>query len=1389
MEFGKIDFKKIKSSYLENDLKIKNVEKVKTNLYAKNDEIRKMLRTNNDVTSSFNNLQSLEITSSKNDLHMKSDFSDLKSSIDDADSLIEMECQTNEEKNKIWNCDESDECIESIRVQDLTDEKNLENLKGDEESHDTTKREINDKFQLSEFFRKTQNAYKSLNLENLFLCNNINDLINDKNSDIIIGNYPNYTPKVCTNENKNIQNNMMGKLGIIKTIERKIKKNKNTFPIENIYNAFRGTINDFMDLYVQKEDRNIELMHNKLYETNNVLIHKPEVYLKNEKNSDIEENIKGNSPILKKYYIDNSIFNSPKRDNTNIKKELDQEKENKKCAKNTINNNYNDSCKIQTNSFYRKKEAFQKEKNSSEHLHEKNIFYEKEILEASKYDTVSYFNKEEIKKDKSSNYDNNKGVIPSEINKKNQRINKKCNKHVFSHDSDTEKYEYSNIISDYLYNQKNDKKLNIYGLSKEDYSNDKNKQDTEEVYYDNENDKTIDIQVNDKNVLDISPLTHKYKYRSNIILTINKIKNIEKIIEINLNITDVQLKIPGMRIENVILPHKYSNDILKIQIKTLSEENENDIKTNKETKNEATSYYQQSDKNSTQPNSDNMVIKKNMIDRKTCSIKCYYVLIPLNNINHEIINKRLILINSTYKEMYEKENLLPDTIYLIQSKSISSIKEKYMYISIKKCVNGIYLYPILNENVLNDFNKNPMINSQNNNSTFKPTYVSLYNDEIDREIGNLINTNKLINKIKIKKLPEKGYYIINDICFRFFFDKNNVLVCVDNNRKSNSGINQIGQNLEIDHIGHVETANYIFNLMSSNFIIVKSSLDLFPSHIFPLIEQVVYFDFIEKNELLKLKFIMHFLAITEAICINLCFLFNINAQIDSLFYKNLKAVQIKDENDQNNFFTFLYTSYEERVQNNGKHCPYFLNYSKPLIFRFQSENELNNISHADVEGHINLGNTSDEHRIKCEEEIKKKKEIENGIKLLKKTNDNDFFIYDYARKQSIFLYNAIKNDDAIKNIENNYDKKKQIFYTHSYTKKQFQDYYINILNRYNQLLQKEKHKEDYSFRREVETLQSNIRDGQDVKSYFGKNDNNIFSGGLNQFDKCNEKKREGIIKSSNNKEWQDNKYTDNYQNSKQTFSDKKFEQNIYTDENIQNLNNNFSNTNQVNNNMEYIFPKNQCPSRIHNEIIQEDFPYGEYKNHGKKEDDDEYLKHKEDDNFHSYKIYESVNIPHDIQSMEVPYEFQNVEDIKKSIEQNNNISSSFSGFSSFGAEKGNDINYYSEKEDNIREISIDRHQNVNFIEYNKTYNDEYSRKYCTQKNDDNFSKIYKNNNYENSQEYSKNQDFSYYYNQDNNLNKNYMNEYESIQSDNKNISDSNSLDKRCKLIRQNANNF
>ncbi|CAD2108618.1 hypothetical protein YYG_01364 [Plasmodium vinckei petteri] len=1340
MEFDKINFKKIKSSYLENDLKIKNVEKAKTNLYAKNDEIRKMLRSNNDVANSYNNLQSLEIISSKNDLHKKSDFNDLKSSIDDADSLIETECQKNDQKNKIWNSGKSDECIESMQTQDLTDEKNLQNLKEDEEARDITKGEINDKSQLSEFFNKTKNAYKSLNLENLFLCNNVNDLTNDKNSDILIGNYSNYTPKVRTNENKHIQNSMTNKLGITKTIERRVTKNKNTLPIEKIYNAFRGTISDFMDLYIQKEDRNIELIHAKLYETNNDLLHKPGIYLKNERNSDIEANIKGNSPILKKYYIGNAIFNSPKLDITNVKKELDQEKDKKNYAKNAINNNYNDSCKIPANSFYRKKEAFQKEKNNSEKFHERNLFYEKNILEASRYDTVSYFNKYEIKKDKPSNNNNNKGVIPSEVNKKNPRINKKCDKNVLSHDLDTEKYEYSNIISDYLYNQKNDKKLNMYGLSKKDYSNDKNEQDMEEIYCDNENDKTIDLQINDKNVLDISPLTHKYKYRSNIILTINKIKNIEKIIEINLNITDVQLKIPGMRIENVILPHKYSNDILNIQIKTLSEEDGNDIKTNKETRRkETTSYYQKSNKNSTQPNSDNMATKKSMVDGKTCSIKCYYVLIPLNNINYEIINKRLILINSTNKEMYEKENLLPDTIYLIQSKSISSIKEKYMYISIKKCVNGIYLYPILNENILNDFNKNPMINSQNSNSIFKPAYVSLYNDEIDREVGKFINANKLINKIKIKKLPEKGYYIINDICFRFFFDKNNILVCVDNSRTS-----QIGQSLEVGHTGHVETANYIFDLMSKNFIIVKSSLDLFPSHIFPLIEQVVYFDFIEKNELLKLKFIMHFLAITEAICTNLCFLFNINVQIDSLFYKNLKAVQIKDENDQNNFFTFLYTSYEERIQNNGKYCPYFLNYSKPLIFRFQSENELNNMSDANGE-----------------EEIKKRKEIEKGIKLLKKTNDNDFFIYDYARKQSIFLYNAIKNDDAIKNIENNYDKKKQIFYTHSYTKKQFQDYYMNILNRYNQLLQKEKCKEDYACRQEVETLQSNTRDPQNVKSYFNKNDNNIFSDGLNQFDNCNEKRRDNIIKSNNNEEWQDNKYTDGYQNSNKTFSDKKYEQNI------PNLNNNFSNTHPVNHNMDYVFTKDKCLTKIQKESIHDEFPYEEYNKHAKEEDD----------NFHSYKIYDSMSIPHDIQSMDLPYEFQNVEDIKKSIEKNNNISSSFSGFSSFGIEKGTDINDYSEKEDNIREIDMDRHQNVNFIEYNK--------KYCTQKNGNNFSKQI----YENDQEYFKNQDFSYYCNQDNNLNKNYMNEYESIQSDNKNVSDSNSFDNRCKLVRQNANKF
>ncbi|SBS94331.1 conserved Plasmodium protein, unknown function [Plasmodium ovale curtisi] len=1071
-EFEKIDFKRVKSSYLEDDLKIKNVESVKSNLHARNGEILEKIRNETNFVGSLESLISLQSTPNGN-----FECEDV-----DIEGLTNWGDAQTTEGIVLDGGRKSGEGKEGGdgQLRDLDEEDDGEKEGNPAEAPYALKK-------VSDFFSRTKDACKSLNLEKLFLCKNGSDLFNDKSTDINIGDFAENNHNMWFKGGNNLGNPTFNKVGIMKMIEKKLKSG-NTFAIENIYNVFRGTINDFMDVYLQKENEDVEFIYSKLYETDRDINRSSEVRLKGERKNIQREDVSGKTRLgNKKYNVDNNIFNMPgenvynmKRENTpkESKHEVKRSKQEGSMSKRNCYNTRIRRSSLFSNSTQEKI----KTKWSDPGLSENSPYYQRNVVQFGKSDTIDHIAKGESLHKKLTSNDSNNALDAMDEKSSHQRDN--------SYIPDINKFEYSNMISDYLYNQKE--------IKKKVFSSKPNHDRTFRSY--GEKDKLLDTQVNDKNIFDISPLTQKYKYRSNIILTINKIKNVERVIEINLSITDVQLKIPGMRVENVILPYKYANELLTIRVRTLNESGE-DMKETEKGKNnrEENGKREENCRNNNTPNEYYGGAKKTP-EREGCPmIRCYYVFIPLNNIKEEVINKRLILIDSKNKEMYEKENLLPDTLYLIQSKNLSSMHEKHIYLSIKKCLSGIHFYPkIDHENVSRNINKEVFPNVIYDNSIFTPTYVSVYNDDVDREIGKFINENHLIRKIKIDKLPEKGHYVIDNSLFHFFFSKENILYCIQNDRS-----NRMNKCPRI-----IEPASNLFNLMCNNFLTVKSFLDLFPPHIFPLIEDVDYFDFIEKDEFLKLRFILHFLAITENICMNLCSIINLHTNVQSIFHNNLRAVKIKDQTEQGNYFTFLYTSYED----GGEPTGYYFNYAKPFIFRFQEgnniertesrqterskvvelkfgeprgelpsepEHELRHELRNEVQNEAQHEKQHDiqheaqremnnklmnEMRYEVKDEVRYKvkhkmnDELRDEVKkeLRNELNDNDLFIYDYARKQSIFLYNAIKDYDEIKSIQTCYDKEKNLYYTSDHTKKYFQNFYLNILHRYNQLAHEDK---------------------------------------------------------------------------------------------------------------------------------------------------------------------------------------------------------------------------------------------------------------------------------------------------------------------------------------------
>ncbi|EUD68533.1 hypothetical protein C922_00932 [Plasmodium inui San Antonio 1] len=1053
-----VNFSRIKSSYLEEALKLTNTESVKQKLKRKNDELRGMIRGEDiPVVPCLDSVLSVQSIPSdhgrggedtKELKHFEEFEIVLRGGVKDEEGVASREAEGQKYSCVVKDAAPSNE--QPFVCDKVPSELDSEGGEKIEEGEAGEKIEEGEKDNVCHFLNKTKEAYKSLNLEKLFLVNSFNKSLPNEG----VERKPN---GVCENAHSRNQD----KLSIVKTIERTLK-GQNSFVMENIYNAFRGTINDFIDVYLQEEDEEMGGGRSKgTAMRKDTTIRSVDPFRHGEKVKLSDEH-----GLKKMYQMDNNIFfpggekdkikvgqggyATKREEDTNVKKYLSQFGDKRSFPQlgsrksggqsnlggKTNSHDHSKCCKIKPSGA--------------------NLFGESNVVTGA----MAYLMGETSRLTNGRSSGKKSHVVHPDLKKQKQ-----VEEAYSAYYPEAETFEYSSIISDYLYKRKGwPERRKDDGCTSSSEHNCANRDRMKYELHPSmgpQMSNVLNTQVNDRSVFDIAPMTHKYKYASNIILTINKIKNIERVVEINLNITDVQLKVPGMRIENVILPYKYASDLLSIKIKTFCE--------GKGGTSQKVMCREGGALDGHKPGEDKMGRQDK--DEKNGTIKCYFVFIPLNQIKEGVVNKRLILISSKRKEEFEKEGLLPDTLYMIESQKLNCEREKHMYISVKICKNGVHFFPSVNLHRGEDNLENNYPSSENlSRNAFEPVYVCLYNDEVDREIGSILNGRGLTNKVRISKLVTKGHYLVNNFPFHFHFNSSNVLIC------SHGDITEEAEKL-FHHLGKEFTPLEEFIPVErftplAEFIRVESLIDLFPTHIFPPVEDVLHLDLIKRNEFLQLKFVLHFLAITEIICIHLCSLFGFHVDLQPLFRDHLNAVKMDDGTGEGNRFTFLYTSYEEDAEPSG----YFLNYTKPFVFRFQSEKN-------------RWDNTRDNN---CEN-------AEEG-KLPTHWDDNDLFIMDYARKQAIFLHNVIKHHGDIQSIPKCYDRKKRLFFTTDSRKKQFQIYYMSILRRYNLLLNRGNHGRE-SAKVAIQPAANGQNSQWGSQTEFIQNGNNSTDGGCYRGDK------------------------------------------------------------------------------------------------------------------------------------------------------------------------------------------------------------------------------------------------------------------------------------------------
>ncbi|EAK87558.1 hypothetical protein [Cryptosporidium parvum Iowa II] len=236
------------------------------------------------------------------------------------------------------------------------------------------------------------------------------------------------------------------------------------------------------------------------------------------------------------------------------------------------------------------------------------------------------------------------------------------------------------------------------------------------------------IQLPHMDVPNLSAHTKMYAFRSHICLSILCSQNIDKIIETNLVSGDFKLKGPGFKVENVYIPIRNEKQNIEIKLTTFTNLGKRvdlgvDI---------PISAIHKSDENFT--------FWLSLTSDKDQSCQKYNDILP------EAVF-RLKLDNENYKA-----GVIHPRILVNVKRVMTGIIEDLQISSLK----------VFDHNILPSSGYYSSNNNQKSSSTL--IYVGLYNDSLDMEISQILNSNpSLLSNYIIERINSAGHYKINDI--------------------------------------------------------------------------------------------------------------------------------------------------------------------------------------------------------------------------------------------------------------------------------------------------------------------------------------------------------------------------------------------------------------------------------------------------------------------------------------------------------------------------------------------------------------------------------------------------------------------------------------------------
>ncbi|KAJ1609562.1 hypothetical protein OJ253_1505 [Cryptosporidium canis] len=233
------------------------------------------------------------------------------------------------------------------------------------------------------------------------------------------------------------------------------------------------------------------------------------------------------------------------------------------------------------------------------------------------------------------------------------------------------------------------------------------------------------IQFPHMDVPDLSTHTKMYAFRSHISLSIMCCQNIDRIIETNLISGDFKLKGPGFRVENVYIPIRGERQSIEIKLTTFT----------------------------------------NLGKRIDLGID-----IPLSAIHStdEVYRFWLSLSSDKHLPSQEYNDILPEAVFRLKLDNENykaGVVQPRILVSMRRVMTGI----------IEDSHITPLKASENHilpssgyyySNSQKPTliYVGLYNDSLDMEISQILNSNpSIMSNYNVERVSSGGHYKINNV--------------------------------------------------------------------------------------------------------------------------------------------------------------------------------------------------------------------------------------------------------------------------------------------------------------------------------------------------------------------------------------------------------------------------------------------------------------------------------------------------------------------------------------------------------------------------------------------------------------------------------------------------